>query len=91
MESLWAVGQGGGTARLDNFPRLVRGIACGDVVATADLTKVQKLLNHGVAKKWWDMKEGRTTAQWRAASADRDHSCDPLLGRLTKADGEGLS
>ncbi|GEC07182.1 hypothetical protein SSP24_48370 [Streptomyces spinoverrucosus] len=32
------------------------------------LAKVQKLLNHGVAKKWCDMEEGCVTAQWRAAS-----------------------
>lgn len=35
VESLWAVDQGDGTARLDNIPWFVRGIACGDVVATA--------------------------------------------------------
>ncbi|MGW2826210.1 DUF4265 domain-containing protein [Streptomyces sp. NPDC001443] len=34
VESLWAVDQGDGTARLDNIPWSVRGIACGDVVAT---------------------------------------------------------
>ena len=34
VESLWAVDQGDGTARLDNIPWFVRGIACGDVVAT---------------------------------------------------------
>ncbi|MFI8350051.1 DUF4265 domain-containing protein [Streptomyces sp. NPDC085596] len=34
VESLWAVDQGDGTARLDNIPWFVQGIACGDVVAT---------------------------------------------------------
>ncbi|MFI0086492.1 DUF4265 domain-containing protein [Streptomyces bobili] len=34
VESLWAVDQGDGTVRLDNIPWFVRGIACGDVVAT---------------------------------------------------------
>lgn len=34
VESLWAVDQGDGTARLDNIPWFVRGIACGDVVVT---------------------------------------------------------
>lgn len=34
VESLWAVDQGDGTARLDNIPWFVRGIACGDIVAT---------------------------------------------------------
>lgn len=135
VESLWAVDHGDGTARLDNIPWFVRGIAYGDIVTTepdeegvrwagevvrrsenctirlivsrdggsgasrqsvinafaelgvdgegiekfgmvaldvpptADLAKVQRLLNHGVAKEWWDMKEGCITAQWRAASA----------------------
>lgn len=135
VESLWAVEQGDGTARLDNVPWFARGMACGDVVATAsdeegvqwagevvrrsenctirlivlwdggsgaarqsvisafrelgvfgegierfgmvaldvpptaDLAKVQRLLNHGVTKEWWDMEEGCITAQWRAASA----------------------
>ncbi|MFJ9359819.1 DUF4265 domain-containing protein [Streptomyces mirabilis] len=135
MESLWAVDQGDGTVRLDNIPWFVRGIACGDIVATeadeeegvrwagevvrrsenctirlivfrdggsgaarqsvinafhelgvcgegterfgmvaldvpptADLAKVQRLLDHGVAKERWDMEEGCITAQWRAAS-----------------------
>ncbi|WUS48111.1 hypothetical protein OG213_28955 [Streptomyces mirabilis] len=39
-----------------------------DVPPTADLAKAQRLLNHGVAKEWWDMEEGCVTAQWRAAS-----------------------
>ena len=135
VESLWAVDQGDDTARLDNIPWFVRGIACGDIVATesdeegvrwagevvrrsenctirlivfrddgsaaarqsvinafrelgvsgegiekfgmvaldiphtADLAKVQRLLNHGVAKEWWHMEEGCITAQWRATSA----------------------
>ncbi|MGW7265689.1 DUF4265 domain-containing protein [Streptomyces sp. NPDC054842] len=34
VESLWAVDQGDGTVRLDNIPWFVRGVACGDVVAT---------------------------------------------------------
>ncbi|MEU6174818.1 DUF4265 domain-containing protein [Streptantibioticus parmotrematis] len=34
VESLWAVDQGDGTARLDNIPWFVRGVACGDIVAT---------------------------------------------------------
>ncbi|MEV7319383.1 DUF4265 domain-containing protein [Streptomyces sp. NPDC093970] len=134
VESLWAVDQGDGTARLDNIPWFVRGIACGDIVATGpdeegvqwagevvqrsenctirlivlrdggsgaarqsvinafhklgvdgegierfrmvaldvpptvDLTKVQRLLKHGVTKEWWHMEEGCITARWRAAS-----------------------
>lgn len=40
-----------------------------DVPPTADLAKVQRLLNHGVGKEWWDMEEGCITVQWRAASA----------------------
>ncbi|MDQ0716203.1 hypothetical protein QFZ55_005655 [Streptomyces luteogriseus] len=39
-----------------------------DVPPTADLARVQKLLNHGVAKEWWDVEEGCITAQWRATS-----------------------
>ncbi len=136
VESLWAVDQGNGTARLDNIAWFVRDIASGDIVTaepdeegvlwagqvvrrsenctirlivfrddgsatarqsvinafhelgvrgegierfgmvaldvppTADLAEVQRLLNHGVAKEWWDMEEGCITAQWRAASAD---------------------
>lgn len=31
---MWAVDQGDGTVRLDNIPWFVRGIACGDIVAT---------------------------------------------------------
>ncbi|MFE2986219.1 hypothetical protein [Streptomyces sp. NPDC059262] len=44
-------------------------IALG-IPPTADLVKVQKqkMLNHGVAKEWWDMEEGCITAQWRATS-----------------------
>jgi hypothetical protein len=34
VESLWAVDQDDGTARLDNIPWFVRGIACGDIVTT---------------------------------------------------------
>ncbi|UPZ29845.1 DUF4265 domain-containing protein [Streptomyces sp. LRE541] len=34
VESLWAVDQGDGTARLHNTPWFVRGIAYGDIVAT---------------------------------------------------------
>lgn len=34
VESLWAVDQGDGTVKLDNVPWFVRGVACGDVVAT---------------------------------------------------------
>ncbi|WP_393954587.1 DUF4265 domain-containing protein [Streptomyces murinus] len=34
MESLWAVDQSDGTARFDKIPWFVRGIACGDIVAT---------------------------------------------------------
>ncbi|MGI5139178.1 MULTISPECIES: DUF4265 domain-containing protein [unclassified Streptomyces] len=34
VESLWAIDQGDGTVRLDNIPWFVRGIACGDIVAT---------------------------------------------------------
>ncbi|MGI5138394.1 MULTISPECIES: DUF4265 domain-containing protein [unclassified Streptomyces] len=33
-ESLWAIDQGDGTVQLDNIPWFVRGIACGDIVAT---------------------------------------------------------
>lgn len=39
-----------------------------DVPPTADLTKVQRLLKHGVTKGWWHMEEGCITAEWRAAS-----------------------
>ncbi|USQ82470.1 DUF4265 domain-containing protein [Streptomyces phaeoluteigriseus] len=39
-----------------------------DTPPTADLSKVQGLLKHGVAKEWWEMEEGRVTAQWRAVS-----------------------
>ncbi|MDQ0943467.1 DUF4265 domain-containing protein [Streptomyces sp. V1I1] len=136
VESLWAVDQGDGTVKLDNVPWFVRGVACGDVVATqtdldglrwagdvvrrsenctirlivfrdggsgaarqsvlnafhqlgvfgegiekfgmvsldvpptADLAKVQRLLNHGVAEEWWDMEEGSITAAWRAAASN---------------------
>ncbi|MGW1802486.1 DUF4265 domain-containing protein [Streptomyces sp. NPDC001984] len=41
-----------------------------DVPPTADLAKVQRLLNHGVAKEWWHMEEGCITAEWRAAPAN---------------------
>ncbi|MEU9401654.1 DUF4265 domain-containing protein [Streptomyces sp. NPDC048242] len=34
VESLWAVDLGDDTVRLDNVPWFVRGVACGDVVAT---------------------------------------------------------
>ena len=40
-----------------------------DVPPTADLAKVQRLLNNGAGEEWWDMEEGCITAQWRAASA----------------------
>ncbi|MET7778798.1 MULTISPECIES: DUF4265 domain-containing protein [Streptomyces] len=40
-----------------------------DVPPTADLAKVQGLLNQGVAKEWWHMEEGCITAEWRAVSA----------------------
>ncbi|MEU0787168.1 DUF4265 domain-containing protein [Streptomyces sp. NPDC006173] len=135
VESLWAVDQGDGTARLDNVPWFVRGVGCGDIVATetddegvrwagevvrrsqnctirlivfrdggsaearqsvinafqelgvdsegmerfgmialdvppgADLAKVQRLLNHGVAEEWWDIEEGCITSEWHTASA----------------------
>jgi hypothetical protein len=45
------------------------GMVALDVPPTADLAKVQRLLNHGVAEERWDMEEGCITAQWRAASA----------------------
>lgn len=32
VESLWAVNLGDGTARLDNTPWFVHGVACGDIV-----------------------------------------------------------
>ncbi|QIY71640.2 DUF4265 domain-containing protein [Streptomyces sp. RLB1-33] len=41
-----------------------------DVPPTADLAKVQRLLNHGVVKEWWHMEKGCVTAEWRAASSD---------------------
>ncbi|MEV6513260.1 DUF4265 domain-containing protein [Streptomyces sp. NPDC051642] len=44
------------------------GMVALDVPPTADLAEVQRLLNHGVTKEWWDMEEGCITAQWRAAS-----------------------
>ena len=31
--------------------------------------KVQGLLDHGVAKGWWDMEEGCVTPRWRAVAA----------------------
>ncbi|MER5875056.1 DUF4265 domain-containing protein [Streptomyces sp. NPDC001910] len=34
VESLWAVDQGDGVVRLDSIPWFVRGVACGDVMAT---------------------------------------------------------
>ena len=40
-----------------------------DVPPTADLAKVQRLLNHGVVEEWWDMEEGCITAAWRAAAS----------------------
>jgi hypothetical protein len=46
------------------------GMVALDVPPIADLAKVQRLLNHGVAEEWWDMEEGCITAQWRAVSAD---------------------
>ncbi|MET8245992.1 DUF4265 domain-containing protein [Streptomyces sp. NPDC005202] len=42
------------------------GMVALDVPPTADLAQVQRLLDHGVAKEWWDMEEGCVTAQWRA-------------------------
>ncbi|MGW0766846.1 DUF4265 domain-containing protein [Streptomyces sp. NPDC002676] len=53
--------------RSENWERF--GMVALDVPPTADLAKVQKLLNHGVVKEWWHMEEGCITAQWRAASA----------------------
>ncbi|MFF4230871.1 hypothetical protein [Streptomyces sp. NPDC001820] len=40
-----------------------------DIPPTADLTKVHRLLNHGVVEEWWDMEEGCITAAWRAAAS----------------------
>ncbi|MGV9933263.1 DUF4265 domain-containing protein [Streptomyces olivaceoviridis] len=57
------------TAALELRGRERFGMVALDVPPTADLAKVQKLLDHGVAKEWWDMEEGCVTAQWRAASA----------------------
>ncbi|MFF1423206.1 DUF4265 domain-containing protein [Streptomyces sp. NPDC058280] len=45
------------------------GMVSLDVPPTADLAKVQRLLNHGVAKEWWDMEEGCITAAWRTAAS----------------------
>ncbi|MDI3347418.1 DUF4265 domain-containing protein [Streptomyces sp. AJ-1] len=150
VESLWAVDQGDGIARLDNIPWFVRGIASGDVVTTepddagvrwagqmvrrsenctirlivlrdsgseaarqsvlnafnelgvsgegierfrmvaldvpptTDLAKVQKLLNHGVAKEWWDMAEGCITAlasRLRQLTLSTRPLAGPSLGR----------
>lgn len=39
------------------------GMVALDVPPTAGLAKVRKLLNHGVAKEWWDMEEGCITAR----------------------------
>ncbi|WP_406457895.1 DUF4265 domain-containing protein [Streptomyces sp. NBC_01622] len=44
------------------------GMVALDVPPAADLAAVQRLLNHGVGKEWWDIEEGRITAQWRATS-----------------------
>ena len=46
------------------------GMVALDVPPTSDLVQVQRLLNHGVAKEWWEMEEGCVTAQWRALSAN---------------------
>jgi hypothetical protein len=46
------------------------GMVALDVPPTSDLVQVQRLLNHGVAKSWWEMEEGCVTAQWRALSAN---------------------
>jgi hypothetical protein len=40
-----------------------------DVPPTADLVKVRRLLDHGVAQEWWHMEEGCVTARWRAAAS----------------------
>ncbi|MGW4447202.1 DUF4265 domain-containing protein [Streptomyces sp. NPDC004682] len=39
------------------------GMVALDVPPTADLARVQRLLNHGVAKEWWNMEEGCITAE----------------------------
>ncbi|MGV9991373.1 DUF4265 domain-containing protein [Streptomyces sp. NPDC003374] len=44
------------------------GMVALDVPPTADLPRVRRLLEHGVAEKWWDMEEGCVTAWWRAVS-----------------------
>ncbi|MCX4649402.1 MULTISPECIES: DUF4265 domain-containing protein [unclassified Streptomyces] len=44
------------------------GMVALDLPPTADLVKVHKLLNHGVAREWWDREEGCITAQWPPTS-----------------------
>ncbi|MFF3330290.1 DUF4265 domain-containing protein [Streptomyces sp. NPDC002888] len=50
------------------------GMVALDVPPSADLAKVQQLLNHGVAKEWWDMEEGCVTTT-------TTRRCPPLLNR----------
>ncbi|MEU9029064.1 DUF4265 domain-containing protein [Streptomyces sp. NPDC048383] len=42
------------------------GMVALDVPPEADLAKVQRLLNHGVAREWWHVEEGCVTDAWRA-------------------------
>ncbi|NEC84761.1 DUF4265 domain-containing protein [Streptomyces sp. SID12501] len=46
------------------------GMVALDVPPTADLVQVQRLLNHGVTKEWWEMEEGCVTARWRTLTAN---------------------
>ncbi|MET8740819.1 DUF4265 domain-containing protein [Streptomyces sp. NPDC004728] len=45
------------------------GMVALDVPLEADLARVQRLLDHGVAQEWWDMEEGCITDAWRAAQS----------------------
>ncbi|MFK0169082.1 DUF4265 domain-containing protein [Streptomyces sp. NPDC090306] len=42
------------------------GMVALDVPPAADLGKVRKLLDHGVAEEWWHMEEGCVTDEWCA-------------------------
>jgi hypothetical protein len=52
------------------------GMVALDVPPTADLRKVRKLLNHGVAERWWHMEEGFITAKWIALDGIDDGTPD---------------
>ncbi|MFE6456259.1 hypothetical protein ACFVP0_02165 [Streptomyces cinereoruber] len=43
------------------------GVVALDAPPEVDLAKVQRILDHGVAQKWWDTEEGCITDVWQAA------------------------